>query len=141
MIAKIYDQIYFGNVIVCPMYEGFDQQSILDELIVQKFVKEDETLETLGLDRPHVGANTMEYMMSNKQYIILFLFQKDLQAIVHECVHIVNMIFDARRIKIDYKNDEHYAYYVAYWFNQIWDTIDKIEENLNKQKSKSSKKK
>lgn len=141
MIAKIRDEVYFGNVVVVPLYDGFDKQSAVDELIVQKFIKSDETIESLGLDRAHVGANTMEYSMNNTQYILLFLYNRDLIAIVHECVHIVNMIFQARRIKHDYNNDEPVAYYTAYWFDQIWDTVTKFDEQLNKPKSRSSKNK
>lgn len=128
MIAKIKDDIYFGNVVVCQLYDDADPQAVVDELILQKFVKEDETVESLKLDADHVGANTTEYIMNKHQYLLLFLFSRDLIAIVHECVHITNFLFKARNLKHDFDNDEAYAYYTAFWFDQIWGVVTEFDK-------------
>lgn len=42
---------------------------------------------------------------------------------VHECVHIVNMIFNARGLKLDSNNDEFQAYLTGWLFKHLYDKI------------------
>lgn len=43
---------------------------------------------------------------------------KQLDVLVHECVHAANDLLNKRGIRFDADNDEPYAYYVQYLFNK-----------------------
>ena len=40
--------------------------------------------------------------------------------LMHECVHIVNRIFEDRDIYYDKAEDELFAYYLTFWFKKLW---------------------
>ena len=46
--------------------------------------------------------------------------KNDIRAYIHECIHIVNGIFEDRQIQFVSGNDELIAYYMDYWFEQLW---------------------
>lgn len=66
------------------------------------------------------GANKYDAFCFRKGDHIYVIFQnKAPHIIAHECVHLVNMIFDDVFVELDLKNDEAQAYLTGYLFKKI----------------------
>lgn len=68
-------------------------------------------------------AEAIAYTL-NEQFNVLFI-STELDVIVHEAIHIKNMIFDHVHIKLDTGNDEFEAYFTSWLVKQIHGLINR----------------
>lgn len=55
--------------------------------------------------------------------------ESETEDLMHECVHLVTSIFKIRGISCDLeKEDEHFAYYLTYWFSKFKKFMEKQNE-------------
>jgi hypothetical protein len=119
--------IKIHNIIV-PIYFGTLQ------IVVTDNIKEAELkLKMEPIDSP---ISYCSYVISNpkpngvSRYTIFIKPDASLNIIVHESLHIVNMIFNERGIKHDTINDEPSAYLLGWVTDQIYNTLNKyINDN------------
>lgn len=65
----------------------------------------------------YVFENNLSY--GDTQYIVAFKDTPKGSVIAHECVHLVNSVYANCVISIDIYNDEHQAYLLEWFFDQI----------------------
>lgn len=94
-----------------PIYQAVVSVSIDKDLkSVQKEYK------TKPLD--NFGAVTFRDKKKYRHYVVGFEYFSG-SIIVHEVVHLVNMIYKDCGIELDIKNDENQAYFSAWLFDEI----------------------
>lgn len=52
-------------------------------------------------------------------YYVMVIRRKELDTVVHECVHMVHMMMDKKDIPIDYDNTEVMAYMTGWLFKEV----------------------
>lgn len=53
--------------------------------------------------------------------------RKDFYTLLHECIHLVSRRFQELGVDCDLtKGDEHFTYYVEYWFRNLWKFFGKL---------------
>lgn len=70
------------------------------------------------------GAVTMRVHNKFSEYVMAFEYAEG-TIIAHEIVHLKNLIYQDRCIKLDKHNDEHEAYLVGWLFKQIDNFLNK----------------
>lgn len=80
------------------------------------------------------STNAMVMLMGdNRMFLVWYKKDIDIGVLVHECVHIVNFIFNTVGVKLDSDNDEHQAYYTQFVFEALHKLLIKAEaKNLTK---------
>lgn len=72
------------------------------------------------------GAEKYDAFCFRKDDFIYAVFQtKKPHIIAHECVHLVNMIFDDVNAELDLRNDEPQAYLTGFLFKKIYKSLHK----------------
>ena len=108
-----------------PIYDG--------ELIVYQVKNWDEMKKKFhkggGLSNIYVASTFTNYRKSGgTQYIVAFRGDPSNATIVHEAIHLTNLIFRDRGIKISTDNDEPQAYFTDWIFTQIENALSKNEK-------------
>jgi len=113
--------------ITIPIYFGTLQIVITDD------IREAES--KLRLEEIESPISFCSYVISNtkpngiSRYTILIKPDASINIIVHESLHIVNMIFSERGIKHDTINDEPSAYLLGWVTDKINDTLNKYRND------------
>lgn len=84
-------------------------------------------LENIGLphgDFSNTGGMTIYAKEDLENYYIIFPSEIAFEAIVHESVHCINKIFLHRGVRMDFDNDESYAYHVSWLADKIFCFLD-----------------
>lgn len=50
---------------------------------------------------------------------LLYMKKPRLETLIHELVHIVNMIFQEKEVFYDYKEHEVFSYYLEFWVREL----------------------
>jgi hypothetical protein len=63
----------------------------------------------------------------NLNFSFIWVRQRKLATLIHELTHLVMNTFEERQVPIGYENDEAFAYYLEFWFNEVrhgWTTTN-----------------
>lgn len=105
-----------------PIYPG---QLVV---IVTQSVKDGADYLKLGFqeeDINHWGAFTAKRTFNGqRQFAVVLTPETSIEMIVHECVHLKNMIFDFIGQDPDLDNDEAECYLIQWLFNQAYKVYD-----------------
>lgn len=74
------------------------------------------------------------YVCETEKKVIYGTFQKgklNPGLLAHEVVHLVNLIFKFKGVKLDTSNDEHQAYLTEFIFESIWSRFEKFKKKNN----------
>jgi len=114
IIKKIEIPIYFGELLICI--------GETNEEVEKKF----KVKNTIGCD-----AFVIRQILENGFTKYAIVFFKDIKPtpkiIVHECIHLKNMLFKDRCIKLDRDNDEPEAYFTGWLFSVIFEYLKLIK--------------
>jgi len=81
---------------------------------------------------PDDDGGTFECTVSgNIPTYVVWLAKRDYSSVVHECVHLVSSIFKNRGIRFSSDNDEHVAYYMAFWADAIMKKRERKKKGAN----------
>lgn len=103
-VKKYKIPIYTGKLIV--IYSK-DKQSVVDKY---------------NLNEAALSCGAFVFVKNNNRgnlRVYAVFYNKDLDCIAHESVHIVNHIFDYHFMQLDLKNDEPQAYLTGWVFDKI----------------------
>lgn len=81
----------------------------------------DEVWESFHFEENNNGK-TIKYIKDDIPRYLVFVKGRWYHVLVHEAVHLTNMIFDQKGIRLDIDNDEYYAYYIEYWYS-LWEHV------------------
>lgn len=107
-----------------PIYEG--------ELIIYQVNKWSDMKKKFhkgsGLSDMYAASTFTNYRkQGSAQYIVAFRGAPTNQTVVHEAIHLTNLIFRDHGIKITTSNDEPQAYFTDWIFNEIEKFLTKIK--------------
>ncbi|RKT01086.1 hypothetical protein [Chryseobacterium defluvii] len=102
--------IFFGNLTIIYS-EGWDE-------VNKRYEKQTDWLTPLE-NLSEACVFTAHYKSGYTQYVVAFKRIPKGFVIAHECVHLVNRIFQDRRLVLDMYNDETQAYLTGWFFEQI----------------------
>ena len=81
----------------------------------QKFI------EKLGIKYELGGVGYSAEIPDNGGFVVWLQDPKDFYCLLHECVHLVNQIFNSKGINTNLSNeDETFAYFMSFWFRKLW---------------------
>ena len=69
-----------------------------------------------------LGGNGCCYVIpDNKGFVLWLMDSNDFYILMHETLHLVVAIFEAKGINVNLSNEEEViAYYQSYWFRKLW---------------------
>ncbi|MEK9207719.1 MAG: hypothetical protein AAB922_04505, partial [Patescibacteria group bacterium] len=94
-IKHFYDSLYFANV---KLQIGGQRDSKLSCWVQREEDQKDHTV----------------------TYIVYMENKDDFYGLLHECLHLVKLVFIDRQIPFVSENDEAIAYYLCWWFKTLW---------------------
>jgi hypothetical protein len=97
--------IYFGELVI-------EQHASLKHVEMKYGLRDTHGMEAVAFRWPHPNGY--------HRYVAAFTHGVPLSVIVHECVHIVNMLFDDVGVKLDVRNDESQAYVTGWVAEQCF---------------------
>lgn len=106
--------IYEGSIIFCFV----DKYAEINRAL--KFPIGFE-LEVMDIEDPeqHFSAFVFEHPGNGKVVVAMTKASK-LEHLIHECVHVMSLVFKNRGIKGDWNNDEPMAYFIEWVFKELY---------------------
>lgn len=81
----------------------------------QKFLNKHKIEYKLG------GSGCCFPIPDNKGFVVWLMHSDDFYVLMHETLHLVVAIFEAKGINVNLANEEEViAYYQSYWFRKLW---------------------
>jgi hypothetical protein len=88
----------------------------------QKFIDKEGVGQTLG------GSGCCYALPDNKGFVLWLMYADDFYVLMHETLHLVVAIFEAKGINVNLANEEEViAFYQSYWFRKLWRWFGKLE--------------
>lgn len=76
-------------------------------------------------DKFYGRVDRFEKDTGERKYVVSLSRKDDMASLIHECVHLVRLIFRDRHIPFDEFNDESIAYYLCWWVKRLWSSYHK----------------